>query len=203
MSGIYIVVLESWVDETRKMAEAHGIDKAKGVIAGGGSALDSIYLGLKQMVADRLPSDTIVEIHDGVRPIITESMIRANAEATVLHGNAITCIPAFETMALCKSGSLHVEHVVDRKRAYTLQAPQTFRLGEAYAINARAQDEQTVGQFVDQANMHDYYGVPLRLIEGIRGNVKITIPDDVSYFTYLVESGEYARMIGVLPEVAR
>ena len=76
-----------------------------------------------------------------------------------------------------------------------LQAPQTFRFGAVFAANERAAGENRIGSFVDQAQLMHHYGHELRMIDGLRGNVKITVPLDVVFFTHLVESGEYDRMI--------
>ena len=192
---IYVVVGEAWIEHVRTLAQDFSIDKVACVTAGGTTALESIFNGLKQMVADGVPETAIVAIHDGVRPIINCRLITASLELARREGNAITSIPAFETVALAHGDGDTVESVVDRQRAFVLQAPQTFTLADVYRLNRRAQTEETMGRFVDQANMQAYYGQTLHLLPGFRGNVKITIPDDVRYFNYLIETGEYERIV--------
>lgn len=192
---IYIVVGEAWIDHVDGLVASYGISKVAGVTAGGVTALDSIFNGLQKMYDDGVPKTAIVAIHDGVRPIINVDLVTANIEMARRDGNAITSIPAFETVALKNNDDDTVETVVDRHRAYVLQAPQTFVFEDVYNINVRAKAEATIDKFVDQANMQAYYGKTLHLLDGFRGNVKITIPDDVRYFNYLVETGEYDRII--------
>jgi len=136
-----------------------------------------------------------VMIHDGVRPIINRQLIEGSIELARAAGNAVVGIPAFETVALKPPGSDVVSSVVDRRQAYVLQAPQTFRLRDVFDLNQRAVAEGTIDRFVDQADMQAHFGRDLHLLPGLRGNVKITTPDDVAYFTYLVETGRYDRLI--------
>jgi len=192
---IYVVVPSGWVDYMIELVISFSISKVALVVPGGGTALESIFHGLKQMVNDGIPGESIVAIHDGVRPIINRELIMNNVQIAQDKGNAITSIPAFETVALKKGRDDLVKKVVNRKKAFVLQAPQTYHLSDVYETNLRAQQDNVMQNFVDQANMQYHYGKPQHLIEGFRGNIKITIPDDVRYFTYLVETGEYEKII--------
>lgn len=192
---IYLVVPNDWTEYAADLVERYRISKVACVLSGGDTALLSIFKGLSQMVTDQLPDQTIVVIHDGVRPIISSQLIEANVEMARREGNAITSIPAFETVAIKHVGNDTVETVIDRRRAFVLQAPQTFHLNQVYQTNLQAINDDTISNFVDQANMQAHYGERLFLLNGFRGNVKITIPDDVTYFTYLVETGQYERII--------
>jgi len=203
IDAIYLVVPPTWTEHVLNLVMNFSIFKTAAVVPGGNTALESIFCGLQRMVDDGVPSDAVVAIHDGVRPIVTNSLITTNVETARSMGNAVTSIPAFETVALRQEGSDIVENVVDRHRAYVLQAPQTYHLGDVYDMNLRAQADGTLGKFVDQANMQSYYGKVLHLVEGFRGNVKITIPDDVRYFTYLVETGEYDKIVATQPLMER
>lgn len=194
IDSIYLVSNPSFCDYSAEIGSRYGVTKLVTVVPGGDSALNSIFLGLQRMVDNGVPDDAVVLVHDGVRPIITQDLIRKNIETAVTKGNAITCIPAYETVALRAAESDLVEDVIDRHRAVVLQAPQTFRLHDLYTTNVRAHADGVDGLFVDQAGMQRYYGAALHLVSGFRGNVKITVPEDVRYFTYMVQTGEYKRI---------
>ncbi|MDR0784157.1 MAG: 2-C-methyl-D-erythritol 4-phosphate cytidylyltransferase [Propionibacteriaceae bacterium] len=200
---VYLVVPTSWIDHTIKLVTGYRLSKVAAVVRGGDTALESVYNGLERIVADDLPENAIVLVHDGVRPIINNQLICANIDTTRQEGNAITCIPAFETIALRASTCDVVDSVVNRQSAVVLQAPQTFFLADVFETNLRAHQDGVMSGFVDQADMQSYYGKPLHLVEGFRGNVKITIPDDVRYFSYLIETGAYAQVITDQPDRAR
>jgi len=194
VSAIYLVTNPNFRSRVDEIRDDYEITKLASVIPGGSTALESIFNGLDFMVRDGMPGDTVVLIHDGVRPIITQDLIKSNISGTRENGNAITCIPAFETAALRESAGDLVSDVVDRQRAVVLQAPQTFLLDQIHGVNVRAKQDGILDQYVDQAGLCNHYGIPLHLVDGIRGNIKITTTDDLSYFSYLVQSGEYDRL---------
>jgi 2-C-methyl-D-erythritol 4-phosphate cytidylyltransferase len=130
-----------------------------------------------------------------VRPLIPKSLVSQNIDDTLATGSSITSIPAFETVCHSHDGVV-ADSVLDRDKMFTLQAPQCFKLGHISSINKRAISDHKVGSFVDMANMMSHYGESVNLTQGVRGNIKITVPDDFDYFNYLVESGKYERFIG-------
>lgn len=60
--------------------------------SGGETGQDSIYNGLK-VLHDNCPEDTIVLIHDGVRPLIDEELITNNINCVKEHRTAVTVTP--------------------------------------------------------------------------------------------------------------
>lgn len=191
---IYLVSLADWLDVVQKIVAEYHLDKVRAIVAGGESAQGSILNGLQAAIDDGNDRDDIVLIHDGVRPIINAAMISDNIRSVHRHGNGITSIPAFETVAQAWEGSQVVETVTDRNKMHILQAPQSFRLGEIYELNEIVREDGLLGRFVDQAHLCDHFKKRLHLVEGIRGNVKITVPLDVVFLTHLIDSGEYDRV---------
>ena len=82
---------------------------------------------------------------------------------------------------------------------HVLQAPQTFRLGELFGVNAQSLEDGLLGEFVDQAQLMQHYGKRLHLVPGFRGNLKITTEYDLLQFRLLVESGALTAVTGGLP----
>lgn len=191
---IYLVSLADSLDVVQDIVEEYHLDKVRAIVAGGESAQGSILNGLQAAIDDGNARDDIVLIHDGVRPIINAAMITDNIKSVRRHGSGITSIPAFETVAQAWEGSRVVEAVTDRNKMHILQAPQTFRLGEIYELNEIVREDGLLGRFVDQAHLCDHFKKRLYLVEGIRGNVKITVPLDVAFLKHLIDSGEYDRV---------
>ena len=138
----------------------------------------SIYNGLAYAAA-REPADSLVLLHDGVRPYVTPEVISANVEAVEKYGSAITYTPCYETIVLSKDGAA-IDAIPYRRESYTAQAPQSFRLGDILAAHERirARPEGYEGM-VDQATICFALGTPIHLVPGNRGNVKITTPEDI------------------------
>lgn len=195
VESIYIASVADYIPDVQKLVDRFGLDKVRAVVAGGDSAQASILNGLRAAMNDGQSPDAVVLIHDGVRPLINAHLIDKNIHSVLKHGNAITSIPAFETVASAWEGSPIVDQVADRNKMHVLQAPQCFRLGEIYDLNRIAEDDGLLGRFVDQAHLMHHFGKRLHLVEGLRGNVKITVPLDVAFFTFLTSTGEHQRIL--------
>jgi 2-C-methyl-D-erythritol 4-phosphate cytidylyltransferase len=194
IDAIYLVITKSHLSTTKKLVKKFKISKVRATVPGGDSAHASIICGLEAARQDGAKDDDIVLVHDGVRPILDTETINRNIKMTKKHGNAVTSIAAYETPARSIDG-VKVDNVLKRSEMYTLQAPQTFRFGNAYRLNQQAIKDGLVGSVVDQAELNRHYGEPIYLIPGLRGNAKITVPLDFTYFEFLVESGKYKQII--------
>lgn len=178
IDGIYLVVSGEYEDDAKAIIRDFGITKLRGITYGGETAQDSIYNGLRY-VAERESEDAIVLLHDGARPYLMPDVVSANIKAVEEFGNAVTYTPCYETIVISSDGN-KVDSMPDRSESYTAQAPQSFRLGEILAahekIRARAGGYSGM---VDQATICFTLGIPIHLVEGCRGNVKVTTPEDL------------------------
>jgi len=198
IDGIYLVVRKSKEAYVKKLIEDFAIEKFRLIVTDDDeddlSAHASILNGIMKMKLDGVKNDDLVLIHDGVRPIIDEKTISDCIATATKFGNAITSMPAHETIAH-KSGEHGIGEVTKRDDMIILQAPQTFRFEDAYEVNLKALEDGMVGKFVDQAELNRHYGKELNAIEGLKGNVKITVPLDFTYFEFLVQSKKYYKVI--------
>ncbi len=178
IDGIYLVVSQEYETDAREIVKQYGISKLRGIAYGGETAQDSIYNGLR-FVAEREPSDAIVLLHDGARPYLTPRVVADNIKSVEEFGNAITYTPCYETIVISSDGK-KADAMPARKDSYTAQAPQSFRLGEILAahekIRARAEGYTNM---IDQATICFTLGIPIYFVEGCRGNVKVTTPEDL------------------------
>ena len=186
---IVLVVAPEYFADCRALAERYGVTKPLTLAECGASAQDSIYSGLKAAAA-KYPADTVVLLHDGVRPYVLPDVITANIEAVERFGNAVTYTPCYETIVLSKDGET-ISSMPYRKESYTAQAPQSFRLGEILAAHEkiRARPEGYT-DMVDQATICWTLGIPIHLVPGNRGNVKITTPEDIISLDALLKARE-------------
>lgn len=195
IDGIYLVVRKSKEAYVKNLVDTFGIKKLKHLVLDDDddknlSAHSSIVNGIMTMKREGVQNDDTVLIHDGVRPIIDNDTISHCVNTSKRLGSAITTMPATETIAE-KGENDEIGPVTKRENMIILQAPQTFTFENAYDVNIRAVEDGIVGTVVDQAELHRHYGNKLHSIEGLKGNVKITVPLDFTYFEFLVESGKY------------
>lgn len=189
IDGIYLVCNPAYRGETERMLEQFGIKKVQQVVDGGASAQDSIYNGLKAVEQD-CPSDTIVVLHDGVRPCLDPLVITANIESVEIHGNAVTFTPCFETLVISKNGE-YISDIPYRRESYAAQAPQSFRLGDILSAHERIRMMPNgYVDMVDQATICWKLGIPIHLVKGNRGNIKVTTPEDVYMLRALLQCGK-------------
>lgn len=178
IDAIYLVVAKEHGDTVRKLAIDNGITKLKNIVFGGTSAQESIYSGLRSLIAVESP-DSIILIHDGVRPYVERSVISANIAAAKEFGNAITYTPCYETIVLSSDGNT-IEKMPYRRESYTAQAPQSFRLADILAAHDAIRRRQNgYADMIDQATICHTLGIRLHLVPGNRGNIKVTTPEDL------------------------
>lgn len=193
---IYIAIHPDYFDYMQELVKYHYIDKVSGIVNGGSTGQDSIYRALK-LAESQNPSDSLVLIHDGVRPNITPEVITKNIETAKLKGNAITCTPCFETI-LVSQNSINPQHVPYRKHTFAAQAPQTFKLGEivdAHEVTRKANPEYN--DIVDSCTLFKTLGKETFMIDGNRGNIKITTIEDLYVLRALIRFKEDAEAFGL------
>ena len=193
IDGIILVILEDWIEYTNDLIKKFGIAKVEAVIPGGDTALHSQRNGLEK-AAQLHPADTIVLIHDGVRPLIDHDTITRNIEMVKERGCAITVAPAIETIAI-RTETGEVGEIIERDRCELARAPQSFYLGDLLAAHRLAERDSL--NFIDSATMMKHYGHPMYTVQGLPENIKITTPNDYYMFKALTDARENSRIFGV------
>lgn len=192
IDGIVVVCLEAWIPFLHKQLRKFEINKVVDVVPGGPTGQDSIFNGL-YCVHNRFPEDSIVLIHDGVRPLITHQTITDNIEKVKETGSCITCIAATETFVVKQNdGNLIIP---SRANSLIARAPQSFYLKNIYTAHLKAREENK-HDFIDSCTMMNQYGYDLSTIIGPIENIKITTPTDFFIFRAMVEVHENQQIFG-------
>ncbi len=175
---IYISVLPKYLDYTKELVRKFDLTKVEEVTQGGQTAQESIYNAL--MCAQKSnPDESIVLIHDGVRPVITDKVISENIKSVLKYGSAITSTPCYETILISPDG-INPKIVPYRNETYKAQAPQSFYLGEIIeAHNCIRKTKEGYKNIVDSCTLFHVLNKKAYLVEGNFGNIKITTPQDV------------------------
>lgn len=193
IDAVVVVCIESWIPYLEKLLRQYEIRKVAAVVEGGQTGQDSICHGIRK-AAELYDEDSIVLIHDGVRPLINAQTITDNIRTAMEYGNCITCIPTIETfMVHQKDGSFHVP---ERKDSLVARAPQTFVLKDVLAAHEAAQ-KANKHDFIDTCTMMNHYGHRMHTIIGPMENIKITTPMDFFLFKAIVEARESEKAFGI------
>lgn len=193
---IYLAVLQDYIPYVRALAREFHISKLADVIAGGSTAQDTIYRALTRAREDN-PGDSIVLIHDGVRPFVAYDVISNNIKSVKECGSAITSTPCYETVLISKDEGQTVDHLPYRKEAFTAQAPQSFRLDDIIAAHGAVRgNNPDYVDLIDSCTIMRSIGKTPHLVEGNQGNIKITTPTDVYMFRALLQYKENEQAFG-------
>lgn len=137
------------------------------LIKGGEHRFDSVKNGLKA-----IPSNSVVAIHDAVRPLVSTELIAKSFKQAELMGNAVTALPSKDSVRqLTNTGS----EALRRESVYLVQTPQTFKLEQL----KKAYQQVFRIDFTDDASVVEKMGFPIHLLEGESSNIKITYPEDL------------------------
>ena len=128
---------------------------------------------------DRVPEGALVAVHDGVRPLLSEGLVRDMFEKAEEVPALIPVTPCVDTMKVLENKDGELVAVpgakADRSVLYGAQTPQIFHseiLKEAYAMPYDT-------SFTDDASVVEKYGKSLSYVVGERLNIKITTQDDL------------------------
>ena len=193
---IYIAIHPDYYNYMGELVKHYYITKTAGIVKGGATGQESIYNALK-LAKSQNPDDSIVLIHDGVRPNITPEVITQNIECATKNGNAITATSCFETILISENG-INPKHVPYRKHTYCAQAPQSFRLAEI--IEAHEQTRKTNPNYtdiVDSCTLYKTLDRKTYMIKGNRGNIKITTIEDLYILRALIRYKEDLEALGI------
>ena len=192
VDAIVVACLQDWIPYLRGLVEKYDLNKVVDIVPGGKKGQDSIYNGLV-CAKQNFSEDSLVLIHDGVRPLAMEKTIIECIEVAKEKGNCVVCVPAMETIAIKKTdGSLEVPN---RDNALMVRAPQCFVLKDVLEAHQKALAEGR-HDFVDTCSMMNHYGYELHTIIGTAENIKITTPADYFMFKAIIEAREESVVFG-------
>jgi 2-C-methyl-D-erythritol 4-phosphate cytidylyltransferase len=142
-----------------------------------------------------VPDDSIMLIHDGVRPLITRELISRCIQSVVSHGSAITVTPEIETVVSLNDEGKIIS-VMDRNMCFHAKAPQCFRLADLWQCHKKAKEDGLTGM-IDSASLMNHYAYTLYTVPGPYDNIKITTPSDFYVLRALYEARENSQISGL------
>ena len=189
--NIILVLPESQQEYWHQLCEEHHFDIKHQIANGGDTRFQSSKNGLA-LIPDG--EDGVVGIHDGVRPLISEEVLRNNVASVKAHGSAITTAKVKETIVVVsKDGA--IDYVPNRNNSRIAKAPQSFWLSDILNAHKQALKEGK-DDFIDSCTMMQHYGRHLFLVDGPYDNIKITTPDDFYTMRAILEAKENAQIYG-------
>ena len=144
------------------------------LVKGGNTRFESVKNGLAL-----IPDGQLVAIHDGVRPLVSENVIKNCFQKAEESGAAIPVIAINESLrSLTDDGS----KVIKREDIKLVQTPQVFNS----SILKKAYNQKFQESFTDDASVLESFGERVYLVEGNRENIKITQALDLKIAEVLI-----------------
>ena len=192
IQDIVVALPQEHVDAGGKALRA-AIGRPITVVAGGARRQDSVANALAKTAKDA----GIILIHDAARPFVTRDVIDRAIDGAKNYGAAIAAVAVRDTVKQAgdagPDGSRRVRATIPRDSVFLAQTPQAFRR----ELLARALDEGKDVDATDEAMLVERLGVPVHVIEGDPGNVKITTPQDLAAAVEASQSrGQHLLRIG-------
>lgn len=145
-------------------------------VHGGPTRQQSVLRGLETLAAGA-PSHVL--IHDAVRPFFDTALLDRVSDALCTGHDAV--LPAVAVAdTLKKAGKDRtVSATVSRDGLYAAQTPQAFNYPIILAAHRRA-DADGRTDFTDDAGIAEWAGLPVKLVDGLADNVKLTFRRDIA-----------------------
>lgn len=167
---IILVLPAAYHDYWKELCHTHQFDTPHTLVTGGETRFHSVRNGLDLISAD---DNTLVAIHDAVRPLTSNHIIETSYQYAQKHGNAVTAVKSRDSVRqLVNDRSVSLL----RDQIYLIQTPQTFKI----SLLKKAYQQPYSQHFTDDASVVEQDGVEIHLTEGSHQNIKITFPEDIA-----------------------
>ena len=181
VDAIEVVCIEGWHDVLLAYAKQFGIDKLKWIVNGGKTGQESIRNGVFNLEGKVSPEDIVV-VHDGIRPLVDETVLTDVIVKAQKYGNAVTSLPYNEQIFVVDD-EISTTKYIPRETLRRVSTPQAYRfdlLDEKY----HEAFEKEIGIYGSHyANtMMVELGVRLFFAAGSDKNIKLTTKDDLEMF---------------------
>ena len=168
---IIIVTRTDLLSQLAEICSNNGLKKVSNIVVGGQQRLDSVLAGLSAVSS----AAEIVAVHDGARPLVSQSIIETAVKNAEKYGSAIPAILPKDTVKEESDGKVHTTY--DRSKLRLVQTPQVFQKNILSAALTNAKSKEL--SITDDAQAVEALGLPVFFIDGSDENIKLTTPVDI------------------------
>ncbi|WP_320051554.1 2-C-methyl-D-erythritol 4-phosphate cytidylyltransferase [uncultured Acetobacteroides sp.] len=165
---IVVVLPNDEIERWKHLCSEYHFTIQHDVTQGGETRYHSVKNGL--LLVD---NNCIVGIHDGVRPLVSTSVIERCYNEAATGRAVIPVIPAVDSLRMVTATG---NAAIDRSAIRLVQTPQVFPSN--MLMNAYKQEYTPT--FTDDASVVESYGLAITLVDGNIENIKITNPIDLT-----------------------
>ncbi len=164
-------------DYWRQLCNTHNFDVPHTLVVGGETRFHSVKTAFETIT----DTESLIAVHDAVRPLILSSLIDAAYMQAADKGNAIVAVKCRDSVRQIKRDT---SSSLKRDEIFLVQTPQTFQYAQLKAAYLQAYKDT----FTDDASVVESAGCDIHLIEGDHQNIKITFPEDIAIAELLLKN---------------
>ena len=152
--------------------------------------MESIHNGIYGLKEAGISDDSLVLIHDSVRPLLSQDIISSNIAICNTYGYAITGIQCREAILESDDGFTSTTSI-PRESLVRTQTPQTFRLGIIIQVHEEAKTKG-ISNSVSSCTLIADLGTSrtMHIVPGSEKNIKITTIEDIEIIKALMHSSK-------------
>ena len=181
IDSIEVVCLEGWQDILWAYAKQFGITKLKWVVPGGSTGQESIRNGVYHLEGICEPDDIVI-VHDGIRPLVDDTVLSDVIIKCEKYGNAVTAMPYNEQIFVADDEISTVKYI-PRETLRRVSTPQAYKFGLLDEKYHEAFEKEIGIYGSSYANtMMVELGERLYFAAGSDKNIKLTTKDDLELF---------------------
>ena len=139
IDSIVVVCKEGWKESVSGFIKRFNLKKVMRIVQGGNTAIESIEQGICAVSFD---TNDIVVIHESVRPMVDDEMIKDVIQKAKETGAAMSASPLKEHIFLSTQPS-SVSLYYPKENMYRSSSPQAFRYGVISEAMKRARQQGT------------------------------------------------------------
>jgi len=166
--NIVLALPKEYFNEWAELCKQYNFTIKHCIAAGGETRFHSVKNGLEQIKE----TDCLIAVHDGVRPMVSNEVIKRVFEVAEEKGTAIPCVVVNDSLRMLTE---KYSKPINRNTIRAIQTPQCFRSD----LLKRAYEQEYEDYFTDDATVIENFGCKIYLVEGNIKNIKITTPFDL------------------------
>lgn len=183
IDAIEVVCIDGWCAMVWAYARQFNISKLKWIVSGGASGQESIRNGVFNLEGKVSDGDIIV-IHDGIRPLVDDTVLTDVLKKAEKYGNAVTSMPYNEQIFIIdKDDPTTTRKYIPRETLRRVSTPQAYRF-DLLDKKYHEAFEKGIGIYGSSYTntMMVELGVTLHFASGSDKNIKLTTKDDLELF---------------------
>lgn len=164
---IVLVCPNSWMGQVKAELADYAFAKIT-IIEGGQTRQESSLKGLQNCGQET----QIVVVHDGVRPFVTETILKENVAKAIQYKAVDTCILSADTL-VHTIDKKEIDAIPNRSEYLRGQTPQSFDYPLILQAHLKAKEEG-ICDISDDCSLILKTGHPVHIVMGSEENIKIT-----------------------------